>query len=325
MLFLHRKHGDNSTSSLSDIALPERSDIVWIDLLHPTRDEELEVEQWLDLSLPTREDMSQLEDSSRLYEESDAAFLTAEVAFFGGESRLKSEPVTFVLGRGKLVTIRYIEPHSFGLFAEAAARRPALCATGATALANLMEVLVDRTAELIDKASRTVDELSRQIFDRRRRLRLEALLIRLGDVQNDMAKVRNSLASLTRLTTFATTLEARVVGLGGRPLSAWRDHIRTLNRDLVALGDHASYVTGNIGFLLNAALGLINIEQNKIVKVISITSAIFLPLTLIASIYGMNFAWMPALHQPWGFWAVISVMAVIVVGLLSWMKAHRWL
>ncbi|MBW8735146.1 MAG: magnesium transporter, partial [Asticcacaulis sp.] len=92
-----------------------------------------------------------------------------------------------------------------------------------------------------------------------------------------------------------------------------------------SLSDHATYVTGNITFLLDAALGLINLEQNNIVKVISITSVIFLPLTLIASIYGMNFEAMPGLHSPEAFWTVIVLMLAITAGLLWIFRKFRWI
>jgi magnesium transporter len=95
--------------------------------------------------------------------------------------------------------------------------------------------------------------------------------------------------------------------------------------DIQDLGDHVNYVTGHITFLLNAALGLISLEQNNIVRMISIISAIFLPLTLIASLYGMNFANMPGLNSPFGFWFIIISMVGLVLSLMAYFRFRRWL
>lgn len=298
---------------------------VWLDLLNPSREEELALEARLGLLLPTREDMAEIEASSRLYLEGDAAFMTAQIAFFGGFDHLQSGPVTFVLAKGRLITIRYIEPTSFRLFADHIERQPHVCVTATEAFLGLLDVLVDRTADLIEKTSDDVDELSRTIFQVRRTKRLEQVLNELGGLQNDIARIRDSLLSLTRLSGFAAGLERIITGLKGEEERDYHERLRTMTQDLVSLSDHATYVTGNITFLLDAALGFINLEQNNIVRLISITSVIFLPLTLIASIYGMNFDAMPGLHSPPAFWIVVGLMMAIALGLMWWFKQRRWL
>jgi len=298
---------------------------VWIDLLNPTRDEELSLEERLGVLLPTREDMDEIETSSRLYMEQGAAFMTALVAFFGGQEQLQTGPVTFVLAKGRLVTIRYVDPASFSIFTDHIEKQPVLCASGAMTFLNLLDVVIDRTADLIEKTAAGIDTLSRAIFRPRRQEKLESVLNQLGRAQNDIAKARDSLVSLARLTAFASGLERDVTGLKGEDAREWHDRLRTMGQDVASLSDHATYVTGNITFLLDAALGLINLEQNNIVKVISITSVIFLPLTLIASIYGMNFEAMPGLHNPESFWIVVALMLAITGGLLWIFRRFRWI
>jgi magnesium transporter len=300
-------------------------EVVWIDLLNPTRDEELKLEEQLGVCLPTREDMAEIETSSRLYLENGAAFMTAQVAFFGGLENLQSGPVTFVLTGKRLVTIRYIEPASFKIFGGHMDKQPVLCANGPVTFLNLVDVIIDRTADLIEKTEASIDLLSKGIFRARREKPLEQALIGIGAAQNDIAKIRDSLVSLARLTAFAHSLDANVVGLKHAPLNEFREHLKTMSQDVASLSDHASYITGNMSFLLDAALGLISVEQNNVMKLISVVSVIFLPLTLIASIYGMNFEDMPFLHNAGAFWVTCGAMMVIAVGLVWWLKTRRWI
>ena len=297
----------------------------WCDLYNPTRDAELRLEAELDLNLPTREDMDEIETSSRLYLEKGAAFMTAQVAFFGGETRLQAGPVTFVLAQGRLVTIRYIDPLVFKIMNDHAAREPSLTATGQQALLGLLDLIVDRTADQLEKTEDRIDAVSRGIFRTRRETKLEDALIEIGDIQNTIAKIRDSLVSLARLLVFAHGLDADVVGLRDGALIDFRDRLRTLSQDVTSLSDHASYITGNMSFLLDAALGLISVEQNNVMKLISVVSVIFLPLTLIASIYGMNFEDMPFLHAKGAFYICLLLMGATAAGLVWWLKSRRWL
>ncbi|MGZ3297509.1 MAG: magnesium transporter CorA family protein [Asticcacaulis sp.] len=299
--------------------------VVWCDLYNPTREEELGLEASLGVPLPTREDMSEIEASSRLYLENGVAFMTAQVAHFGGQERLRAEPVTFALVKNRLVTIRYIDPASFSILRAHAVKQPALLATGQAAFLSLLDVIIDRTADLIEKTEERIDGVSRAIFRTRRETRLEDALIEIGDAQNAIAKIRDSLVSLARLTAFAHGLDAEVVGLDDSELKDFRDRLRTMSQDVASLSDHASYITGNMSFLLDAALGLISVEQNNVMKLISVVSVIFLPLTLIASIYGMNFEDMPFLHARGAFWWCAGSMVAIAAGLMAWLRSRRWI
>jgi magnesium transporter len=302
----------------------DATDAAWIDLYNPTRDEELAMESRLGVLLPTREDMAEIEASSRLYLEDGVAFMTAQVAFFGGQTHLQSGPVTFVLAGRRLITIRYIDPASFSIFAEHIDKSPVLCLDGSTAFLNLLDVIIDRTADLIEKIQGSIDDLSRSIFTRQRKGRLEDVLLLLGNAQNDIVKIRDSLVTFARLTAFAAGLDPALTAGRHADSKAFQDRLHIMSQDVASLSDHATYVSGNIAFLLDAALGLINVEQNAVMKVISVTSVVFLPLTLIASIYGMNFDHMPFLHDPDAFWASIVIMAVIAFALIWWFRMKRW-
>jgi magnesium transporter len=299
--------------------------IVWVDLLNPTRDEELKLEDKLGVLLPTREDMDEIEASSRLYMEDDAAFMTALISFFGGQHRLQTGPVTFVLVKGRLITIRYIEPASFAIFTETIEKQPSQCICGATTFLNLLDVMIDRTADLIEKTEAGIDTLSKSIFRRKRDTKLEDALIQIGDYQNDVSRIRDSLVSMARLIAFAKGLDTQTVGLKGEGLGEYRERLITMSQDIGSLSDHTSYITGNMSFLLDAALGLISVEQNNVMKLISVVSVIFLPLTLIASVYGMNFVDMPFLHDADAFYWTCALMICIAIGLIVWLKSRRWI
>lgn len=300
-------------------------DGVWIDLYNPDREEERYVEGVVGLNLPTREDMQEIEFSSRLYLEDGAAFMTAQVAFYGGFDHLQSGPVTFVLHRQHLITIRYIDPKSFSIFADRTVRHPETCGQAHEALANLLEVLIDRTADLLEKASGTVDEISGRIFAPKRGRNLEKVLRELGRCQSDTARIRDSLVSFGRLLLFARALDRELVGTDEAGFNAFHDKLRTLEKDVASLNDHSAFVSGNIAYLHDAALGVINLEQNTTIKIVSVASVAFLPPTLIASLYGMNFEFMPELHVPWAYPIVVLAMIASAVGPLVWFRLKGWL
>jgi len=314
------------TGSLSeeDVSTGQGS-VIWFDVLNPSRDEELDLERQLGVLLPTREDMAEIETSSRLYLEGGAAFMTAQLAFFGGQDHLQSGPVTFALVKTCLVTIRYIDPASFAIFATHLDRKPELGRDGVSCCLNLLDVIIDRTADLIEKTEAGIDSLSKAIFRRKREQALEDALILIGKYQNDIARIRDSLVSLARLTAFAHGLELASFGLDTDAQTAARERLKTMSQDVASLSDHTSYVTGNMSFLLDAALGLISVEQNNVMKVISVVSVIFLPLTLVASIYGMNFDYIPLLHMHNAFWWACLFMLAVAGGLWFWLKSRRWI
>ena len=296
-------------------------DAVWLDLSHPTVDEEQAVEAFLGLDLPTREDMVEIEPSSRLYQDNGALVMTAAVLVGSGELPVPVlEPVTFVLARQRLVTIRYADPKPFRIFAAQAQRQPHLAENGAVTLVNLLEAIIDRIADILERTSAEVEEVSACIFAGGRKAGgFDKLLSRLGRAQNVNVKARESLVSLARLISFCQ-LSAAV----SRSREA-KDLLSSQDRDVRSLTDHASSVAGNIQFLLDAALGFINIEQNQIIKVFSVFTVCLMPPTLIGAIYGMNFDHMPELRIVWAYPAVLLAMLISGVAPLLWFWRKHWL
>jgi magnesium transporter len=296
-----------------DDPLANLADVIWIDLVSPTAMEESALEIRLGIDIPTREEMGAIEISSRLYHEEDAVFMTATLPARTDSDDLLMGPVTFVLVGGKLITVRYHEPRAFKTFPQRAEKASLGCIDGEAVLIALLEAIVDRMADILERAEREVDAISRDIFRaeraqsaRRDLMKVLQLIGRKGDLSSN---IRDCLLSLQRLAGFFGQITAQ-----RRDDKDMRGRVKTLARDLQSLGDHASFLSQKITFLLDATLGMINIEQSEIIKIFSIAAGVFLPPTLIASIYGMNFIVMPELRWTYGYlfaWVLMLASAML--------------
>ncbi|RZJ05540.1 MAG: magnesium transporter [Brevundimonas sp.] len=293
-------------------------DIIWIDLIKPTRDEDLAVEKVLGVSVPTREEMAELEASSRVYRENGATYVTADIITRGDEDIPGIEPVTFVLTDGPLVTIRYSDPKPFTMVMDKLNREPGLCDTGAGMFLNIMEAVIDRASDILSRNVTHVEAIANHVFTEGRQVGFDKLINKLGKAQIANARIEQSLAGLTRIFAFVSAEER----LAEKDAHA---HMQSLRRDAESLIIHNQSVASSINFQLSAALGLINIQQSSIIKIFSVASVALLPPTLIASIYGMNFVHMPELAQPWGYPAALIAMLISVIVPLAWFKKKGWL
>jgi magnesium transporter len=299
------------------------ADVVWIDLLEPTAREDAYVEALLGVQIPTREDLKDIEPSSRLYAENGSLFMTVSLVAGADGPNPGLTDVAFILSANRLATVRYASPKSFRLFIDALGRAGAGMESASTLLARLLETIADRTAEVLEQAADRIDRLSTDIFLDRGKRRppqfLEGKLAEIAQFHRLVGKVRDSLSSLTRLLTF----------LGNAPLMCRNQAddtlCRTVAHDVETLAEHAAFVAGNIAFLLDASLGLINVEQNAIIKIFSIASVVFLPPTLVASIYGMNFHVMPELDWHLGYPMAILGMLLSAIIPFFFFRWKGWL
>ena len=293
-------------------------DIVWIDLLSPSRDEERLAERLLGIEVPTRDDLKDIEPSARLFKEKDAVFMTASLVMKSDTDAPELTDVAFILAGRRLVTVRYADPRAFRIFCAALSRLS--LDTGAAVMSRLLETIIDRTAEILELQAARIDRLSVNVFDaspRRRRPQgyLERRLVDIAGHYRMVSKVRDSLASLSRLLTFHYTLPTV------QDDQALKEASRTLSRDVQSLSEHVTFVAGNITFRLDASLGLINVEQNAIIKIVSVASVVFLPPTLVASIYGMNFQFMPELNWPYAY--PVSLCGMVISAVVPFL-VFRW-
>jgi magnesium transporter len=291
-------------------------DALWVDLLSPSREEELAVEAALGLELPTREEMAEIEPSSRLYQANGATFMTATLLARRDDDSRANSPVTFVMAKGLLITIRYDAIRAFDLFSERA--RALGVASGASCLFNLLDAVVERLADILERADEEVQQVSQAIFARPKGTQFEALLTDLARAQSLASLTRGSLVSLGRVFSFAAL--APEIAADPECLA----HLHALQRDGQSLTEHAGAQSSQIAFLLDAALGLINIEQNGIIKFFSVAAVILMPPTLVASVYGMNFHHMPELEFRYGYPMALALMATSAILPILWFKRRGW-
>lgn len=296
---------------------------VWIDLESPSDAEEDAVEAALGIDIPTREDMQEIEASSRIYREGGALFLTAQVVASHEARETELGPVTFVVLAERLVTVHYHHPGSLTYFAEWAARHDTALQGGLDALLGLLEAVVDRLADILEGEARSHEALSKAIFAAHRPSgkaeTLQAVLQRIGRAEAMNSKVNESLATILRLMTFLTSTPEAADGpcLQARQMpvaQAQLQDVRSLREVAVAQAD-------KVRFLLDATLGVINIRQSDVIKIFSVVAFVFLPPTLIASIYGMNFVHMPELQWSWGYPMALGLM--VISALVPWL-IFRW-
>jgi magnesium transporter len=304
---------------VSDALVPSA---IWIDLLNITPEEESLVEAALGIDVPTREEMAEIETSSRLYREGEAIFMTAPLLAGTETDHVQSEAVTFILTAHRLVTVRYSQPKSFSLFAERVQKSFNGTPDGEHLLAELLDAIIDRMADALERIAGEINRISLATFKMNKNKKpqnFSAVLQQIG-AQGDLnSKVRESLVSLGRVVTyFEPALEGVNTG------TDLKSDIAALHQDVKALLDHASFLSGKINFLLEATLGMINIEQNAIIKFFSVAAVVFLPPTLIASIYGMNFIHMPELAVPWAYPLALCFMVLSAIGPYAYFKKRGW-
>jgi magnesium transporter len=306
-----------------DAAPPD--DAVWIDLVKPTVQEDKLVEGFLGIAVPTREEMQEIEVSSRLYVENGARYMTATLMCHADTAAPITTPVTFILSAHKLLTVRYDAPRPFAIVEHKLSRGGPPKLSGETVLTDLLDAVVDRAADILERAGMEVDQISRNIFEPESAegdpQSYKDVLKALGRKGDLTSKVRESLVSIGRVLVFLSN-EADTMRW---PKDA-RAHLQSMRRDTASLSDHATYLASKITFLLDAMLGVVNIEQNAIIKIFSIAAVIFMPPTLVASIYGMNFHHgMIELDWAFGYPFALTLIVIAAVAPIFYFKWKKWL
>ena len=323
-----RAYGPDCDGSLVDPKLDKiPDDATWIDLEEPTEEEEALVERCIQVDVPTKDEMAEIEPSSRLYERNNAQYMTVSVLYGLQEDVPSTTPISFVLANNRLVTIRYATPKPVRAFGEHARREPELVQDAPHALIGLLDAIIDRLADELEKIGLEIERLSSEIFQKNvedRRIpadRLTRLLTSIGQVQALLAKVRYTAVSTSRMLSFLAGSKR----LHADGLEDFRNHLASLTTDVTSLGEHATFQSDNLQFLLDASLGLISIEQNAAMKLFSWAAVVFLPPTLIAGIYGMNFHYFPELDWHYGYAISLALMFASAVGPYLYFKKRGWI
>jgi magnesium transporter len=332
MILVHRPAEQPGTSAMLDRYAwapgePLPSDALWIDLIEPTQEEDWLVEKHLGISIPTRQEMADIEPSEILYRENNARYMTVRVLCRSDTDQPALADISFILTERALVTVRYDEPRSFAMFASRAVK-PGGCGHQPEAvLDGLIETIIDRSAEVLAVVGKNIDKLSRSVFEhergrarKRRTAGYRAALRSLGQKGDIISNVRESMVSVERMLLFLSASMPRP-----QRQSGFQAEWRTAVRDVQSLEEHATFLANKVQFLLDATLGLVTIEQNDIIKLFSVMAVVFMPPTLVASIYGMNFKHMPELDWLLGYpWALL-LMVFVAIAPYVFFRWKQWL
>lgn len=308
---------------------------IWIDLHDPSAEEAELVEETAGIRVPSRKALSEVESSSRLRRLKHGLSLsTPMITFEHANSQLS--PLGFLLTKERLVTVRFHELRAFDDVKRHLAEgdgQPAATSTQIFLL--LVEQLVDGLADALEEMAADLDSLSTRVFDfdtvsprkgsdepdspRRRDLALKRILQSIARRGKALGKIRASLLGLERIVPFvAAECEGLLQGEDS-------SRFETIRRDIASLDEFETRLSENIQFLLDAALGLINIEQNNAFRVLTVVSVVGVPPTLVASMYGMNFKHMPELDWAYGYPYGLALIAISAVLPLLYFRIRGWL
>lgn len=319
-----RRNGAIVTEPLPSATEPPPPGMVWIDVLEPSAEEKAQVEAVTGIAIPTPEQMHEIEPSSRLYQKNDALFMTASVLHKSAKEEPETRAMTFVIVGGVMVSIRHSTPQSFKIFRGRIDQQPLLIETAEMTLVGLLDALIDRIADALEIVDANVNAMARTILslgedppagskDHKEELR------QIGMNQVRCSKADESLISLARVLTF---FDANLRQGGPKQI---RLRVKSLQRDVQSLSGYAARLSDRLEFLLEATLGAINVEQTNIIKLFSVVAVVFMPPTLIASIYGMNYQHMPELDWPWGYPMALAMMLVSAIAPYALFKLRGWL
>ena len=299
---------------------------VWIDLINPTPEELRHLPQNLNIALPSREEIWRNHALNRMYTRDGTSYMTAALINNIEVARPQTSAVTFILTPDFLITIRDIDPPAFLEFQELLLLNPKRFSTSADVLEGLLELTITDVAIDHDRVIKGLDGLSQRIFDDKAfngrdgnpSLVMRGVLKELGYAADLNSKIHESVHSLQRLLTYFRD--------DHNPGSAaiTRDASRLI-KDAQSLSDQTAFLNDKINFQLETSLGMINVEQNMIAKILSVVALIFLPPSLVVGFYGMNFASMPELHWRYGYVFAIGVMILFAVAPYVVFRHKRWL
>jgi magnesium transporter len=307
MLTLASSRGTLSDRPADVGQAPLPPDIVWIDLLNPDAEEIAFVERTTGLAVPSVEELSEIESSSRMRAANGALYLSTPLIRRGDADEPLATAVGFVLTPHRLITVHFAELPPLAEVQRRVLPHDAAPLTSAVAFCDIVDAVVDRLADALERIAGELDNLSHRLFRagpteplNRRRSTVESadlrlILRRIGHHGDLASKIRDSLLGIGRIVPFVLSLGAEWLSADVKP------RLDTLRQDVASLNDYDAHLTNKIQLLLDATLGLINIEQSNIIKVLTIVSVVGVPPTLVASIYGMNFKQMPELGWTWGY------------------------
>ena len=298
----------------------------WVDLHDPTDEEIARVEQACGIEVPTREDLREIEASSRLRTDRGSIYMSAPLFAGLDGNHWQLSPAGFILAERFLVTVRFDSLKAFdAVHKELKDGEPQ---SPPHVLLKLMEEIVDHDADQLERCVLYIYSWSSDIFTEQpkpgRNLgqetrRLRKLMVTTGGTSERMTKVRHTFLTMGRMADFLLDR------CGERFDEGLRQRLASIRKDIASLDEFESSMSGRVQLLLDAATGFISMEQNDVVKVLTVVSVAGVPPVLVAGVYGMNFKYMPELAWPWGYPFALALMLATTVVPVLWFKWRDWI
>lgn len=294
------------------------NDAIWIDLLDPTDDERSVLERRLDQTLAEEHELEDLEASARFFEDEDGLHLHSFFYCLDDDDYADIATVAFTIRDGRLFTLRERDLPAFRLYRMRSRREKLIDSNAYELLLDLFETKIEQLADVIENVYADLEKYSRVILDGKQQgENFDQALSSLTELEDASSKVRLCLMDTQRALSFLV----RKTRLPANQLEQARD----IMRDIESLQPHNESLFQKVNFLMQAAMGFINIEQNRIMKFFSLVSVMFLPATLVASTYGMNFKFMPELDFPYGYPMALCLMVCAASAPYIYFKRKGWL
>ena len=314
------------TCNLQNKKIPEN--ILWLDIYSPSPEQEKQIEDILSINIPTKAEMNKIEVMSPFYKEANTHYMTITVLDKSNDENPNSTAITFILTGQLIITVRYSTPWPLNNFTARALRGYPTPLSSESVLSGILEALINSTADALEEVGNELDSLLKKIFEKSNgqemvaSKRYNSVIRKIGYTGNLISKNQESLVSMNRLLIYFGQIED-AQRYNAKKES--RTKFKNLAREVYSLSEYCNFLSQRNGFLLDATLGMISVEQNMIIKVFTVASAVFMPPTLIASIYGMNFRHMPELHMLIGY--PMALIMIVISALLPYFffKRKKWL
>jgi len=292
------------------------SQLLWIDAIDPSDEERNRIEQLLNAELPDSNDVEEIEASARFFEDANglhihSLFLSQE------EGRHITTTVAFILQPQRLITFREEEIADFRLLRMRARHGRILANNPKELLVTIFEQKVENLADTLEDLHRRLEDVSSLVLEEENS-DLEEAIDLLAKIENSNGRIRLCLMDTQRALSYLLRPQRQID-------PELHETCREMLRDIETLMTHTSFVFEKVNFLMDSAQGFINIQQNQIIKIFSIAAVVFLPPTLVASIYGMNFEHMPELQWELGYPFALLMMIVSGVAPYIYFKRKGWL
>lgn len=304
--------------SVDETAKDQLNDSIWIDLIDPTDDERSVLKLGLDQTLAEEHELEDLEASARFFEDEDGLHLHSFFYCLDNDDYADIATVAFTIRDGRLFTLRERDLPAFRLYRMRSRREKLMDSNAYELLLDLFETKIEQLADVIETVYSDLENFSHIILDGKQEGdSLNEALSDLTELEDVSSKVRLCLMDTQRALSFLL----RKTRLPNNQLEQARD----IMRDIESLQPHNESLFQKVNFLMQAAMGYINIEQNKIMKFFSVVSVMFLPATLVTSMYGMNFEFMPELKLHYGYPMALAMMVGAAITPYFYFKRKGWL